>query len=334
MNLSDSLKIFSSFDGMASPFGKACMVGPYILYLKTKSVEKSPVTLGYLALVHGNELLGLPIINSLIESILNGSLKCASDIYFGLGNIPAAFADKRFIEEDMNRCFGRSDDKTPEAKRARELESLMLNQCDFLVDIHQTIFSSQDPFFIFQYTNQRCLAVMEKWNPGIPVILQNDPLGENTGLCADEYMKSLGRFGAALELGQLGTNDHFDLGFGICKRVLEFTNQDLSHVTSCSDTFKFPLLRLYGSFKVKDSSYKLDAGWKNLSPFKEGQRLGSCDAGEVLAPTDGYMLFPRYRLVNEGQELFYYCTNWDSEKLLKAKSHLKAKEQASHVHLV
>jgi len=315
---------------MESPFAQISMVGPSILHLKTKSLEKSSITLGYLALVHGNEFLGLPILNSLIESILNGSMKSDSDIYFGLGNIPAAFANQRFIEEDMNRCFGRTDDITIEAKRARELENSMLNHCDFLVDIHQTIFSSQDPFFIFQYTSERCLAVMEKWNPGIPVILQNDPLGENTGLCADEYMKSLGRFGAALELGQLGTADHFDLGLGICKRALEFANQDLSGATPSSDDFSFPLLKLHGSYKVKDSSYKLDEGWKNLSPFKKGQRLGICDAGEVLAPTAGYMLFPRYRLVNEGQELFYYCTNW----ILESESHLKTKEQTSDVYVV
>ena len=303
MSLQRDLDIFSNFKDQESDSCRITQEGPYILKVHNRN-KKSNITYGFLALVHGNELLGLPILNYLIQSILDGKIQVQSDLYFGLGNLPAAFANKRFIDEDMNRCFGKTDKNSIESQRSRELETFMLDHCDYLVDIHQTISSAQDPFFIFQYTNERCIQVMQKWNPGIPVILQQDPLGENTGLCADEYMRSRGKFGAALELGQLGTNEHFDLGMEVCKRALSLTPQKI-----CD----FPLLTLSGNYKVKDSSYKLDEGWKNLKSFKAGERLGTCDEGIVYAPVTGYMLFPRYRTVNAGQELFYYCTTHTQE---------------------
>ena len=327
MSLERDLNTFSSFAGLESPSCRISMVGPNILHLTNKSSQKSETTLGFLALVHGNELLGLPILNSLIQSILSGEQKINSDLYFGLGNIPAAFADKRFIEEDLNRCFGKSNTDTQESKRARELENLMLDHCEYLLDIHQTIFSSKDPFFIFQYSSERCLSIIEKWNLGVPVILQEEQLGENTGLCADEYMRSQGGFGAALELGQLGTTEHFHLGMEICKKALAVTNIPLREI---GDPFNFEVLKLKSSYKVKDSSYKLDEGWKNLKPFNEGERLGTCDSGIIRAPTFGYMLFPRYRPVSEGQELFYYCT----PMFLKTESHLKAKEETCNLSTV
>jgi succinylglutamate desuccinylase len=305
MNLESELKLFSKFASLESPYCEISLVGPSIYHLKTKSLIKSKATLGFLALVHGNEYLGLPILNSLLKSIFEGTLHLNSDIYFGLGNVPAAFAKKRFIEEDLNRCFGKNSADTGESRRARELEAFMLDHCDYLIDIHQTISCANEPFFIFQYSSERCLSVIQKWNPGISTVLQRNQMGENTGLCADEYIRSKGSFGTALELGQLGTDEHFELGFKICKTAVETISEDLSQ-----RPFKFPILDLHDSFKVKNSSYKLDEGWKNLKPFRKGERLGVCNEGIIEAPTTGYILFPRYRTVEKGEDLFHYCTTF------------------------
>lgn len=298
MNLEQELSLFSNFVGMETSHCRISSPGPSILHLQSKSILKSNTTLGFLALVHGNEFIGLPILNSLIQSILSGEVEFNSDIYVALGNIPAALANKRFIDEDLNRCFGKADHQTLESKRARELESLMLNRCDFLIDLHQTISPAENPFFIFQYSNEECLSLIKKWNPGIPTILQHDQIGENTGLSTDEYLRSRKKFGVALELGQLGNSDHFNLGLGICKKALK--------PTDFSDNLSF--LQISGSYKVKNSSYQLDEGWKNLKSFTVGQRLGEHDQGIILAPVSGYMLFPRYRTLNKGEELFHYCT--------------------------
>lgn len=322
MNLEQELKTFSNYLNLESEYFGITSVGPSIIHLKNKS-KTTAKTMGFLALVHGNEYLGLPILNTLLKSMLNGETKFGCDVYFGLGNIPAALANKRFMDEDLNRCFGKTVDDTPEARCARELEVLMLDKCDFLIDIHQTISSASNPFFIFQYASQHCLSVMQKWNPGIPTVLQQEQIGENTGLSTDEYLRSRKKFGTALELGQLGTSEHFDLGLKICKNALETVNDYLGKDTSVV-TFEFPLLELNNSYKVQNSSYKLDDGWKNLKPFTKGERLGTYDNGIIEAPESGYMLFPRYRTVEKGQDLFYYCKTWNnmiSDSNSKPKAH-------------
>jgi succinylglutamate desuccinylase len=315
VNLEQELKLFSDFAGQETECLKISSPGSSILHLQTKSFYKSDETLGFLALVHGNEYLGLPILNSLINSLLLGELELNCDVYIALGNIPAALANQRFIEEDLNRCFGKHESQTQESKRARELESLMLRHCDRLIDIHQTISSAENPFFIFQYSSERCLSEIQKLNPGIPVILQEEQIGENTGLSTDEYVRSLGKFGTALELGQLGSSDHFNLGLGICKRALQSVS---------SNDLNYPVLRLSGSYKVKNASYRLDPGWKNLKSFTSGERLGSSDEGVLRAPVTGFMLFPRYRTLSEGEDLFYYCTPWENGRPLDQGSSLYA----------
>src|SRR5688500_8204536 len=105
MNLELELNLFSNFIGKESEHLQISSPGPSILHIKNKSLNSNP-TLGFLALVHGNEYVGLPIINSLIQSLLSGEVELKSDVYFGLGNVPASFANQRFIDEDLNRSFG------------------------------------------------------------------------------------------------------------------------------------------------------------------------------------------------------------------------------------
>src|SRR5690606_18238508 len=216
VTLLNDLESFKKFKNFDNPFCKIEEVAPYILKLTPKNV-RTETTLGFLGLVHGNELIGLPILTALAESLTNGTLELNVELYLGLGNIPAALKSTRFVEEDLNRCFGTTNNDSIEAKRARELEVHMLDHCDFLIDIHQTVFSSENPFFIFQYSSQQCLSIIDKWNPispwntGIPVVLQKDQIGNNTGLSTDEYLRQKGKFGTALELGQLNTNNQLGL---------------------------------------------------------------------------------------------------------------------------
>lgn len=318
MTLLDELESFKKFKNFNNPFCKIEEVAPYILKFTPKTTE-TKTTLGLLGLVHGNELIGLPILNTLAESLTNGTLELNTELYLGLGNIPAALKSKRFIEEDLNRCFGKTNCDTIESKRARELETHMLDHCDFLIDIHQTVFSSENPFFIFQYSDQQCLSIIDKWNPitewnkGIPVVLQENQIGTNTGLSTDEYLRKNGKFGAALELGQLNTDGHLGLGLNICINALDITTEQLQESLPIKKDFKFPIMWLNGTYQAKDSSSHLDEGWKNLKPFTVGQRLGQNESGEITAPANGYMLFPRYRKVNEGEDLFFYCTPYENE---------------------
>ncbi len=308
------LKHFQNFKFSTSSVYEIQEVAPYILkFSPKKSLKKAPV-LGLLGLTHGNEHIGLPILNTIAESLINGTLNVDCEVYLGLGNIPAALENKRYLEEDLNRCFALTSRETLESRRARELEVHMLNHCDYLIDIHQTAHVSEAPFFIFQYTNEECLTQVNRWNPvtpwnkGIPVVLQENQIGTDTGLSTDEYIRKKGKFGVALELGQLGSDSYQDLGLKICLNALNTVNEPTS---STPKEFSFPIMWLNGIYCADDSSCELDSGWYNLKSFKKGQRLGTNGKGEILAPANGCIIFPRYKKLSQGEELFFYCTPFD-----------------------
>jgi succinylglutamate desuccinylase len=314
IDLSQELEKFHQFDGKSSNFVRIESAGPSILKINSCVDVKSKMTVGFLALVHGNETVGLPIINSLIESLLIGEQVVDYDIYFGLGNIPAALKDKRFLDEDLNRCFGRPG-HSMESQRARQLEDQMLNHCDFLIDLHQTVSAAKDPFFIFQFSNLRCLKIINEINPGIPTILQFDQIGSATGLSTDEYMRSRSKWGTALELGQKGSTDYSQLGLEICKGVMEVLKPMEKYDVEPAATLQFPIYRLEGSFKAQDSNSHLDEGFQNLQRINKGQAIGRSEQGAICFPVDGIILFPRYRTATVGQELFYFASAMQTSDL-------------------
>lgn len=307
----ENLNSFRNLKTSKNAFVEIIEVAPYILKLTPKSQQAPGPSMGFLALVHGNEEIGLPILGDLANAIITGSVILKNEVYLGLGNIDAALASRRFVEEDLNRCFGKENADSIEANRARIIEKAMLNHCEFLIDIHQTVFNSENPFFIFQYSSPSCLENISKWNPitdwnsGIPVILQEDQIGADTGLSTDEYLRSKNKFGTALELGKLGGADHFNLGLKICLNALERS-------AGSAQNTELNILRLKGNYKALDAEAKLDIGWANLKPFSKGQRLGTDSRGEIYGPCDGYMLFPRYRKVSEGEDLFFFCIHHKS----------------------
>lgn len=307
MNLDQDIRKFLSFANKTSAHYKIEPVGPYALKF-TPSLLHSPMTVGLLALVHGNETVGLPILNQILEALTRGEIHVDYPVYFALGNVEAAQANVRFLEEDLNRCFGLKTTASLESKRARELETTVLDHCDYVIDLHQTQRASLKPFFIFQYKNSRCLSILKQLNPGLATVLQTNPIGENTGLSTDEYVRSRGGFGTALELGEKGDNQYSELGLEICRNSLFSLRPLKDFETESNFKLELPLYLLNGSFKALDSSYQLHESSMNFKEFKKGQVIGQSQAGDVLAPENGIMLFPRLQNVTAGCDLFHFCT--------------------------
>lgn len=306
VELQKELNRFRNILSIPSAYFTLNQCGEDIYHLVPHQVG-SAKKMGFMALVHGNEYLGLPILNQLFEDLLSGKTKADCEIYFGLGNVPASFSGTRFVEEDLNRAFGLEALHNRESLRARELEQKMLNHCDYLIDLHQTVGPSRQPFFIFQYASHQCLHNIHLLNPGIPTILQFEQIGTDTGLSSDEYMRKIGKFGVALELGQKGTNHYFDLGLSICRKALELVSYRPQRSVS-ELQFSFPLLQMNGRYHVEDDSSQLNPGWENFSEILQGEKMGRNGSGDIHAPASGFMLFPRYRPVSAGQELYYFCT--------------------------
>lgn len=312
-DLQGELKIFESHQQRSSSTHEILQVGPSILKLapRNSASVKGP-RIGFLALVHGDEILGLPVLNQLIRQILNQDIITNSEIYFALGNIPAAMSGKRFLEEDLNRSFGLSSEGSIESRRARELEKLMLNHCDYLIDIHQTAEDTLNAFFIFQYSSSRCLNFINEINPGIPTIVQLDTIGGNTGLASDEYVRSRGGFGTTIEAGRIGySREYFDLCFSACRKTLQTLQRPSSFLERPEGLTSFTglLFQISSRFQVSDLRMQLKPGWKNLASIKSGEVVGVCGNEEIYSPASGYILFPKYQAADRiGQSLFFICT--------------------------
>ncbi len=99
--------------------------------------QPGPV-LGVSAAVHGNELNGIPIIHSVLNSIdpeeLRGALVCAPVV-----NVPGFEAGiRRFPVDgvDLNHVFPGKSDGKPSSQYARAFTTTFLEPIDYLIDIH------------------------------------------------------------------------------------------------------------------------------------------------------------------------------------------------------
>jgi len=118
--------------------------------------------------VHGNEPCGVTALDDLARTldILRG------EVFFVYANPPAIAAGVRFIERDLNRCFGDAQRAfvqpmlgSQERRRAEELMSV-LDRCEALLDIHSTSNAGSAPFVICE---PHSLALADQLS-GFPIL--------------------------------------------------------------------------------------------------------------------------------------------------------------------
>ncbi len=87
---------------------------------------------GIVGCLHGNEVLGKKIIETLKDiSLVQGT------IVLLLANTEAMKQGKRFIDADLNRCFPGKENGNHEEKLAISLLD-ELSKCDYVIDLHST----------------------------------------------------------------------------------------------------------------------------------------------------------------------------------------------------
>ncbi|WP_223879183.1 succinylglutamate desuccinylase [Chitinimonas arctica] len=75
--------------------------------------------------IHGNETAPVELAARLLQAVLDGSLPARARILFAFGNPAALRSNKRYLDDDLNRLFGKPAEQSgsgPAAVRARELE--------------------------------------------------------------------------------------------------------------------------------------------------------------------------------------------------------------------
>lgn len=259
--------------------------------LKTKKLEEagsdifffpsisSKRTMAFIAATHGEEAIAVRVFRELLEKIKEGSFEPKTSFYLILGNRKAYEKKVRFVEEDLNRSYHLKSDSY-EGKRAREIASI-LDQCDFCLDIHQTVHETSRSFLITSKGAQE-KPLFSLFPKELPAVLVEEKGDLST---SRSYMASQGKFGLTLELGDKGFDqESLQLGARILEEALTF---DETKEQKVSRELYQPLCR--GAFPG-GKVVKWKEGLKNFDLIEEGELLGSVDEKEIRAEGSGVIL--------------------------------------------
>ncbi|GGZ98596.1 succinylglutamate desuccinylase [Arenicella chitinivorans] len=256
--------------------------------------------------VHGNETAPMEIVDQLVSDIFNGQLKVNNELMFVIGNPPAAIAEQRFVEENLNRLFsGKHRHSTAkEAARAARLEAL--TEAFFLdgdeprlhYDLHTAIRGSYiEKFAVYPYLHSRTWSESQFGfleQAGIEaVLLSNQPSGTYSYFSSHEF----GADAFTIELGKVrkfGDND--------MRRFAQMT-ESLRRVVDGTERF-VARRQAIKIFAVVEEVIKRSENFKLHIP-DEAKNFTEYDAGALLASDDDY----EYRTQRDGERFVFPITN-------------------------
>lgn len=271
--------------------------GEAIWYL-TPRRSASDKLLTFFAAIHGNEIGGIDTLRYLVDQLtLNPSL-APCRIAVAVGNLEGARRNVRFVDADLNRRFGSSDRTSLEGRRAADLQAV-LDDTTWLLDLHQTIEYSEQPFFIFPHT--ACgMAMARRALPEVAIVTRHGEAFSKEGSCTDEYLNGRGGSGITLELGGKGRNVyHAALGLRACLNLLDFVRDAGRELAN--EPFLAPVYT-WAHVEPRVESTALRPGLTNFQYLAAGTEIGNSPTGAIVTPVAGHILFPNYR--NSGAELY------------------------------
>ena len=249
------------------------------------------------AILHGNEVGSLPAVVAIARELRLGKRTYRGRLSIVLGNPEAARKNVRFLESDLNRMFLDNELLTHESGRARTLMPI-LDKCDLLLDLHQTILHSKHPFYIFPFQEQalqwaQVIGATRAYVDATPV----DP-DKATTRCADEYVWLRNRPAVTLELGQKGFSDLAETTayLAITKAMSAIEQIHRGHPLNDLASEQAPLQRYVTIHREPYPSvrHRLRHGLINFSPVKKGEALHLAGTPPLLSPHSGLLLFPKY----------------------------------------
>ncbi|MDH4469211.1 MAG: succinylglutamate desuccinylase/aspartoacylase family protein [Bacteriovoracaceae bacterium] len=276
--------------------------------------DSGEIDLYFSAIIHGNEVIGLYLVNEILDQIYNKKITCQLNILITLGNLPAFLLNKRFHIKDMNRQFlskstNRSELLYSEQQRAWDMEKMIT---DFKIppraifDIHQTTAASETPFLMVR----EHAATMKWWselNTSWPLIYYpSNQIFSNEGaslstLCSEYNIPDI-----TLELGQAGY--HYDLFMGAWKLIEQMLSlpKDYWRKTLASEknfdldyylNLKKKNNKIYkelGIHQKKSTEHYLVENLKNFTFLPKGTPISSLEHEKILTKEDVFLLFPKY----------------------------------------
>jgi predicted deacylase len=127
--------------------GNETMVPVFVL--RAKDEEKTPVV-AVTAVVHGNELNGIPVIHRLMEQLETHLLLRGTVIAVPIVNVPGYMAQQREFEDnaDLNRIMpGRAIGNESQIYAHRFIHRIIA-RCNYLIDLHTASFGRANSLYV------------------------------------------------------------------------------------------------------------------------------------------------------------------------------------------
>ena len=303
VTIEDKLNIFSQFVAKQTNEQRGSLTDQWAWrYVGGQSDFHILVTV----MIHGDEVGPLDGLLDVMDALESNKLTYDGVITCVVGNPEAGRIGQRFVDVDMNRIFSRdawsatTDQPIPiEVKRAEQLMDY-IDDCDLLIDFHQTIQDSVQAFYITPWSSQawRWMRLMG----GAKVWVTRHPERGGGGLkCADEYARQQGKPAIALELGSLGFTPKSRSGvWKSLSRALKAINSihrgeaSLEELAEAERELTFYETSYRARFD--DPKMYLRDGVINFAEVEAGERLSAQNdqVPELIAPLSGSILFPKY----------------------------------------
>lgn len=248
---------------------------------------------------HGNEIIGLLIINNILTKLSLSLFSTSLNIAFGIANRKAVLQNKRAINKDLNRSFSRNTSPVAaEDFRADDLEALAL-QSNAVLDIHQTSSASLSPFFVlkelaYNINFFNCLQI-ESW----PIILYKEGSfskdGEAYSSCSYHHKIPF----ITIELGLAGSNMQLEVYFSqkLIELVSRHTPQTWKNIFEQEQAQFSKTVDIYREYKniMKETEDDyLTEGLQNLSLIEKDTVFAFQNHIQLKTECDLYALFPKY----------------------------------------
>lgn len=271
--------------------------------------DKSSPAIMICGLTHGNEILGLQVINQLLNQLSGHKISCYKLIFL-LNNYAAYQINERYVDIDLNRSFKhqKQDSQFFEHKRSKEIESLILKfKPNFILDLHQTIEPTKSSFFILP-ENPNLIQLTRRLHSQWPILCFDQEGFSSDGYTLLEFAFQEKIACLVLEMSQNG----FDLikaqevSAWILKKIL----QELHFLTD----YNYQIIEYFKIRqrieKTKNRLNYLVPGFINLDQVHLNQKIGSSEdpknqsITEIKSLYEGYILFPKYgQKVEQANEL-------------------------------